>query len=147
MRPTIALSTRELMRLIILAAANLLLFKGVGFILFYAPVALVAMVVNLGLFGIFVRPRTLNRGIAAAMAGGLVVAIAALAYLADSRFQPRMAVALLDALPPSVYDALPSSVRSASGAWLLDFALIDGLGIAAMLLLGWLAWPRGRGRG
>jgi hypothetical protein len=136
------LSTRELMRLIILTAANLLLFKGVGFILIYAPVALAAMVLNLGLFCTFVRPRTLHRGVVAGMAGGLVVTIAALAYLADSRFRPRMALAILDAMPPPVYDSLPASIRSASGASFLDFALMDGIGIAAMLLCGWLAWPR-----
>jgi hypothetical protein len=147
MKPTLALSTRELMRLVILAAANLLVFKGVGFILIYPPVALVAMVLNLGLFCTFVRPRGMNQGIIAAMAGGLGAVAAALAYLAESRFQPRMAAAILDALPPSVYEALPASARSASGARLLDFALVDGIGIAAMLLFGWLAWPRGNGRG
>jgi hypothetical protein len=142
MKPKLVLSTRELMRLVILAAANLLLFKGVGFILIYAPVALVAMVVNLGLFGTFVRPRSMNRGILSAMLGGLAAAIAALAYLAEARFNPRMAHALLDALSPSLYGSLPAWARSASGAWYLDFALMDGIGIAAMLLCGWLAWPR-----
>jgi hypothetical protein len=138
----IALSTQELMRLVVLAAANLLLFKGVGFILIYAPVALVAMVVNLGLFGTFVRPRSMNRGLLAAMLGGLASTIAALAYLADSGFRPRMALAILDAMPRPVFDSLPASVRSASGIGLLEFVLTDCIGISAMLLCGWLAWPR-----
>ena len=130
-----------MMRLVILAAGNLLLYKGAGMILIYAPVAIAAMVLNVGLFCTFVRPRTLNRGIAAAMLAGLLVAMAAAAYLADTRFQPRMAIAILDALPPSLYDALPASARSASGAWFLDFALLDAIALAAMLIFGWLAWP------
>ena len=81
----IALSTREMMRLVILAAANLLLYKGAWMILIYAPVGIVAAVLNVGLFCTFVRPRTLNRGIAAALLAGILVAMAAAAYLADSR--------------------------------------------------------------
>jgi hypothetical protein len=146
MKLRIALTTRELMRLVALAAANLLLFQGVWMTLIYAPVAIVAMVLNLGLFCTVVRPRTLNRGVAAAMGGGLIVALAAATYLAESNLKPRMALALLDSLPPSLYDSLPVSGRSSSGAWLLDFALLDAMGIAAMLFCGWLAWPRRRAR-
>jgi hypothetical protein len=144
MKSGTALSTREMMRLVILAAANLLLYKGAGMILIYAPVAIAAMVLNIGLFCTFVRPRTLDRGIVAAMLGGLFVAMAAAAYLADTRFQPRMAIAVLDALPPSLYNSLPASARSASGAWFLDFALLDAVAVAAMLIFGWLARPRRR---
>ena len=49
MNPAIALSTRKMMWLVILAAANLLLYKGAGMILIYAPVAIAAMVLNVGL--------------------------------------------------------------------------------------------------
>src|SRR5262245_57318041 len=136
MDPRTALSTREWMRLVALAAGNLLLYKGVGSILIYAPVAIAAVVLNLGFFCTFVRPRSLNRGIVAAMLAGILVAMAAAAYLADSRFERRMAVAILDALPPPLYDSLPASAKSASGAWYLDFALLDVSAFAAMMILG-----------
>ena len=55
MNSAIALSTREMMRLVILAAVNLLLYKRAGMILIYAPVAIAAMVLNVGLFCAFVR--------------------------------------------------------------------------------------------
>ena len=93
------------------------------------------------------RPRTLNRGIAAATLAGLFVAMAAAAYLADSRFQPvhGPCIARRPALLP-VRSRRPASARSASGAWFLDFALLDAIALAAMLTFGWLAWPRRRVR-
>src|SRR4051794_25596531 len=144
MKSAIALNTRELMRLVVLAAGNLILYKGVGSILIYAPVAIAAIVLNLGLFCTFVRPRSLNRGLIVSMLAGVFAAMAAAAYLAETRFEPRIAGAILDALPPPLYDSLPPSARSATGVWYLDFAILDAIGLVAMLFFGWLAWPRRR---
>jgi hypothetical protein len=141
-----SLSTRELMRLVVLAALNLLLFQGVWWIMIYPPVALVIAILNLALFCTCVRPRSLNRGVIAALGGGLIVALGVAAYLAEANFRPRLAVALLDCLPAALDDRLPAAVRSSSAVQFLDFALLDGLGAAAMALSGWLAWPRHRPR-
>ena len=108
--------------------------------------ALVTVIINLGLTCIWVRPRSLNRGILAAMGAGLGVVVGSLAYLADASFRALMAGALLQALPDPLYNALPAALRSASGIQLLDFAIVDAIGIAAMLVAGWLAWPRSRPR-
>jgi hypothetical protein len=136
------LSTRELMRLVVLAACNMLLFRGIWWILKYPPVTLVVVILNLALIGTFVRPRSLNRAFIAAIWAGLFVVIAATTYLADARFRAVMASMILEAVPETLYKALPSSVRSASGIQLLDFAILDALGIVAMVLAAWLARPR-----
>jgi hypothetical protein len=140
----INLSTRELMRLVALVAFNLLLFQGVWWIMIYPPVALVIAILNLALFCTCVRPRSLNRGVIAALGGGLIVVLGVAAYLAEANFRPRLAVALLDYLPAALDDRVPAAVRSSSAVQLLDFALLDGLGAVAMALSGWLAWPRRR---
>jgi hypothetical protein len=136
------LSTRELLRLVVLAALNLLLFRGIWWILMWSPVALVAVIVNLGLVCTWVRPRTLNRAILASMGAGLAVILGSLAYLADASFRARLAGWILQALPDRLYYALPDTLRTASGIQLLDFAILDAIGIGAMLVAGWLAWPR-----
>ena len=71
---------------------------------------------------------------------------AALAYLADANFRARMAGSILQALPDPISNALPDALRSASGIQLLDFAILDAIGIATMVVAGWLAWPRSRPR-
>jgi hypothetical protein len=140
------LSTRECLRLVVLAALNLLLFRGIWWLLMWPPVALVAVLVNLGLACTWVRPRSLNRAILAAMGAGLAGFVCSLAYLTDANFQARMASAIMQALPEPIYNALPGALRSASGIQLLDFAILDAIGIAAMVITGWLAWPRSRAR-
>jgi hypothetical protein len=67
-------------------------------------------------------------------------------YLADINFRSLLAGALVQALPDSLYNALPDVLRSASGIQLLDFAILDALGVASMVVTGWLAWPRSRAR-
>ncbi len=101
------LSTREWLRLVVLVAFDMILFQGIWWIAMYPPVALVAMIINLGLACIWVRPRSLNRGILAAMGAGLGVVVGSLAYLADASFRALMAGALLQALPEPLYNALP----------------------------------------
>src|SRR4051794_1277761 len=101
------LSTREWLRLIVLAALNLLLFRSVWWILMWPPVALVAVIVNMGLVCTWVRPRSLNRAILAAMGVGLGVVASSLAYLADASFRARLAGAILQALPDTLNNALP----------------------------------------
>jgi hypothetical protein len=140
------LSTREWLRLVVLAALNLLLFRGIWWLLMWPPVALVAVLVNLGLACTWVRPRSLNRAILAAMGAGLAGVVCSLAYLTDTNFQAHMASAIMQALPEPLYNALPGAMRSASGIQLLDFAILDAIGIAAMVITGWLAWPRSRAR-
>jgi hypothetical protein len=136
------LSTREWLRLVVLAAFDMILFQGIWWIVMYPPVALVAMIINVGLACIWVRPRSLNRGILAAMAAGLGVVVGSLAYLADANFRALMARALLETMPDPLFKALPGAFRTSSGIQLLDFAILDAIGIAAMLVTGWLAWPR-----
>lgn len=76
------------------------------------------------------------------MLAGIAAAVAATAYLADSRMQPRMAISVLNALPAPIYDSLLALAVSQSGVWLLDFAILEALALGVMLLCGWLAWPR-----
>jgi hypothetical protein len=140
------ISTRELLRLVVLAALNLLLFRSIWWILMWPPVALCAVIVNLGLACIWVRPRSLNRAILAAMGAGLVAVVCSLAYLAEMKFRAGIAGAILQSLPESLYKALPDALRSASGIQVFDFAILDAIGIAAMVVSGWLAWPRTRVR-
>jgi hypothetical protein len=136
------LSTRQWLRLVVLTALNMLLFRGIWWILKYPPVALVVVIINLGLAFTWVRPRSLNRGVLAAMGAGLGVVVGSLRYLADAKFRALIAGAVLQALPDPLYSALPQALRTASGIQLLDFAIVDAIGIAAMLVAGWLAWPR-----
>jgi hypothetical protein len=140
------LSTREWLRLVVLAALNLLLFRSVWWILLFPPVALVAVIVNLGLACTWVRPRSLNRGILAAMGAGLVAVVGSLAYLAQVRFRAHLAGVVLQALPDPVSTALHDSLMEAFVIPLLDFALVVAIGITAMVVAGWLAWPRSRAR-
>src|SRR3954447_15700126 len=109
------LSTREWLRLVVLVAFDMILFQGIWWIVMYPPVALVAIIINMGLACIWVRPRSLNRGILAAMGARLGVVVGSLAYLADMNFRARLAGALLLALPDPLYNALPYGLRSASG--------------------------------
>jgi hypothetical protein len=140
------LSTREWLRLVVLVAFDMILFQGIWWIAMYPPVALVTVIINLGLACTWVRPRSSNRGILAAMAAGLGAVVGSLAYLADMNFRAGIARAILQALPDPLLRTLPGALRSASGIQLLDFAIVDALGIAAMAIAGWLAWPRSRAR-
>ena len=89
------LSTREWLRLVVLVAFDMILFQGIWWIVIYPPVALVAMIINMGLACIWVRPGSLNRGILAAMGAGLGVVVGSLSYLADANFRARLAGAIL----------------------------------------------------
>lgn len=140
------LSTREWLRLTILVALDLVLFRGIWWILVWPPVAFVAAPVNLGLVTTWVRPRSLNRATLAAMGVGMAVVLASLAYLADASFRALIAGAVLKALPDSLHEALPDALRTAWGIQLLDFAILDAIGIGAMVVTCWLLWPRGRAR-
>jgi hypothetical protein len=140
------LSTGEWLRLVVLAALNLLLFRGIWWLLMYPPVAMVAVIINMGLACIWVRPRSLNRGMLYAMVAGLVVVVGSLRYMANANFRAQIADAVLQALPDPLFNALPDILRTASGIQLLDFAILDAIGITAMVVAGWLAWPRSRAR-
>jgi hypothetical protein len=140
------LSTREWLRLVVLVAFDMILFQGIWWIVMFPPVALVTVIINLGLACIWVRPRWLNRGTLAALGAGLVVVVGSLAYLPGVNFRAHVASAILEALPDPLVRALPGVLRSASGIQLLDFAILDAIGIGAMVAAGWLAWPRPRAR-
>src|SRR5262245_29923030 len=141
----VPLSIREWMRLVVLAALGTLLFKGLGQIIFYPPVTIFTVIFLLALSCTWVRPRSLNRAVIAAMGVGLLATLAVCTYLAEAKLKPRMAAAILDRLPESIYQAVPASLRSSSGVYTLDFLLLDLMAFLAMILAAWIARP-GRGR-
>jgi hypothetical protein len=140
------LTTGQWLRLVVVVALELLLFRGIFFILIVPPVAITTVTLNLILACTWVRPQSMNRAILAATVAGFVVILGSLAYLAVGMFRAPVAVAIAHALPDPLHDALPDALRTAWGMQLLDFLILDTLGIAAMVLAGWLAWPRSRAR-
>jgi hypothetical protein len=123
------------MRLVALVALNLALFQGAWFILGFPPITLIAVVINFTLYWCWVRRKRLWGPQLAAILAGLAASIAIINYLADWRAAPRLAMLLLESLPESIRERVIIRV----GTMHTEFLLLDGLGLGAMLLAGWLA--------
>jgi hypothetical protein len=121
------------MRLVVLAACNLALFQGVWWIVILPPIAIVAITVNLALYAAWVRRRRMTRPELAAALAGLLAAVAMTYDLMaiSQRPRPRLAGRLVAALPEGLAGRLP--IPGPSGLWHLEYALLIGLGLLAML--------------
>jgi hypothetical protein len=134
------------MRLVVLAALNLAIFQGVWWIVTFPPIGMLVIVLNLTLFSAWVRHRRLSRGVAAATLTGLLMATAMLAYFATTGLKPWLATSLLPALPPAAAELVPASLRGSARVWILEYVLMHGLGIAAMIVAGFAMSRAGRSR-
>lgn len=143
-------STGQLMRLVVLVAANLALFQGVWWLIVFPPIAMIVISLNLVLQAAWVRRRGLTRPEFVAALVGLLAAVATAGYLATFQMRPQMAGQLLSVLPDVIEDLVArvhSTVSSRLGIRIqLEYDLLIGLGVLAMVLAGVLTrrfLPRG----
>jgi hypothetical protein len=137
MSSRLGFSIGALMRLVVLAALNLALFQGVWWVLFFPPIGMLAIVLNITVFVVWVRRRALSRGEFAAALVGLLAAVAMIAYMAYGRMEPWLTTHLLSVLPAQISERIEAFVF-ASRLWLLESALLLVLGTSAMILAGFL---------
>jgi hypothetical protein len=131
-------STSELMRLVALAALNLVLFKGIWTILIVPPVLMTVVLVNLGLFCTIVRPRSLGAPVIAVLVMGIIVILGMLLYMSQGSFppKPRIGLILHNSLPAAAYVLIPAPLRTEP--YFLEYTVLDVLGISAMAASSWL---------
>jgi hypothetical protein len=133
-----AFSTRELMRLVGLAALNLALFQGAWMILVLPPITMLAAILNFTLFWTWVRRRRLSRPLLFAMLAGLAATVAIVMYLARSQKAPRLSEMICNWLPESLVQAMPAQWLIYPWMQFFDFVLLDLLGFGAMVGAGCL---------
>jgi hypothetical protein len=117
-----ALSARELMRLVVLAALNLALFQGAWMLVLFPPITLLFAILNVTIYHVWVRRRRLSRPLTTSLFVGLA-----------------MSVMLFIVIPPVIL------VFPRTFTW-RDLAAVDLFGFASMLCAGWLAALRERRR-
>ncbi len=132
------LSTRQLMRLVVLAALNLALFQGVWMILLLPPITLLAVILNLTVYWTWVRRRRLSRPLLISMLVGLMMALASFLIMTAGPWSPTATI-LHGRAPGWASRLMPESLLGFSQAFFLDFVLIDGVGLGSMLCAGWIA--------
>lgn len=140
------MSTRELMRLVVLAAFNLALFQGAWAIVVLPPITILFAVLNLTVYWTWVRRRRLSRALLGAMLVGLAMSLAVFICVAAGPWTPTI-VKLHGWLPDWVVRPIPASLLDCTLAVPLDFALLDLVGFGSMVCVGWLVASRGRSRG
>ena len=89
-----SLSTRELMRLVVLAALDLAFFQWVWMIVVSPPITMIAAILNLTLYWAWVRRRRIPRPLLGSFLTGLAMALAIVMYMAATRLNPTFATRL-----------------------------------------------------
>ncbi|MGC8642783.1 MAG: hypothetical protein ACP5XB_23230 [Isosphaeraceae bacterium] len=82
------MSTRELMRLVVLAAFNLALFQGAWVIVVLHPITILFALLNLTVYWTWVRRRRLSRALHGAMLVGLAMSLAVFICMAAGPWTP-----------------------------------------------------------
>jgi hypothetical protein len=141
-----SLSTRELMKLVALAACNLVFFQGGWMIVVIPPITMIAAILNLTLYWTWVRRRSLSRAFFASTLTGLALALTIGMYMTAGALSPPFAVRLQNWLPDSAQHLIPVSLLGFREARLLDFALLDLLGFGSMFAMAWLMATHERSR-
>ena len=134
------MSTRELMRLVVLAAFNLVLFQGAWMIVLFPPITLLAGILNLTLYWTWVRRRRLSQALLCSMLVGLAMALAIAMKLMAARLSllAPLPTSLRNWLPDSVYRLIPDPPFGLPRDYMVEFALLDLLGFGSMLVAGLL---------
>jgi hypothetical protein len=117
-----ALSTRELMRLVVLSACNLALFQGAWLIVLFPPITMLFVILNLTLYWAWVRRRRISRPLLCALLMGLWMSVMLFMFM------------------PMLGPFFPTLSR-----W-YDFAMIDLQGFGIMAVAGWAVAARERSR-
>ncbi len=141
-----ALSTRELMRLVVLAAINLALFQGAWFIVVIPPITMVAAILNVTLYWTWVRRWRISRALFGAIVTGLAMTLAFVFYMGSTRLNPTLTEKLLGWLPDSARQVLPVSFLGSRQVDLVDFALLDVFGFGSMIAVWRFLSTRDRSR-
>lgn len=131
-------STAEWMRLAVLVALNLVFFQGAWWLAVFPPITLLAVALDLTLLVAWVRRRGLTRAELVAALTGIAAAMAVVGYFtAMARApSPRLARLVLSVLPEALADRLIGSPLGVVTVWSLEYAILIGLGVAAMALAG-----------
>lgn len=141
-----SLSTRELMRLVALAALNLAFFQGGGMILLFPPITMIAAILNLTLYWTWVRRRPISRAFMGSTLTGLAMALAVGMYMAATRLNPTFALRVLNWYPELARRLMPMSLLGYRRTVLLDFALLDLFGFGSMIASAWFLAAHERSR-
>jgi hypothetical protein len=169
------LSTGALMRLVVLIALELVLFRGVWSVVLVPRVTMMIVALNLGLYLVLIRPRHLDTPAVGMMIAALMAVLAATAYSAVRyrvlwpAVSPRRrlwpfdmvwvgalghlafdALSRLLSVPPNPASPVESLVLKL-GRWvpLIESVLLDLIGLGMMLAGGRYGrrWRRGKRRG
>jgi hypothetical protein len=138
-------STRELMRLVVLAALNLALFQGAWMIVVLPPITMLFAILNLTLYWTWVRRQRLSRPLLSSMLVGLAMALSIFICMTAGPWIPTVR-RLNGWLPDWVARPIPAALLGRALAIPLDFALLDFLGFGSMVGAAWLVAAHQRSR-
>jgi hypothetical protein len=148
------LSTAALMRLTILASMNLIMGRVVGgwLIMLHPLFFLTVLTIDLGLYALMVYSGTLNKTLIAMMLAGLAGVLAVIGYGGAEapafmyggpfrdvgRYLGNKINEVLAMLPPTAYQRPPLRLAG-DRLTLLAYLLVDIVGLAVIVAVGWVA--------
>ncbi len=121
------------MRLIVLVAFDLAFYKSNWLLLVQPPTTLVLACLNLALYWSWVRQRRMTLPLLGSFFTGLTMAVVIMLHLVVNLQQPTLVTRLHRWFPGSASFLMPATLLGSPGATLIDFALLDLLGFAAMI--------------
>jgi hypothetical protein len=149
-------STGAIMLLVVVVALEMVLFREIWVIVFFPPITMIFLAMNLGLFYLLAHPRNLETRIIGMIWGGVAAFLGIVTYQALSPVHGGGGLGLLEPLLEGTFLSWAISVTdlNSPGAmtlfWLsthahwIEFALLDALGVVVIWLGGGMQKRLGR---